>query len=818
MRLQLGVSVSFFVFIVCSTALSSSAFLSPSNIIPSTATKDSTKTVTTSASIPSVTSYEPCLLASRAIASFSSLRPSAPLQTIPAEIAYNCLKSVPIVKHDALRLVTDLAPYFELQSTIGILKKPPSGYLLPGVYLVGGLERIKSNIENGIYTSEYDFGLDLHTLVLSAHDGHFNFGPDIFSGVFLFRRNQSLASVSRDGLELPKIYLQQDLLRSENGSFIPSPVISIDGKDAVSFLQDWSFGTFEAQDPDAAYNGMFSSPAAQSAEFTPRFFASSLYPGAATTFTFENGTTRSFPNVAVALIKLKGIKSGKDLYNKVVKAEASATLSSSSAPRSSATPLPTGYPRPVVKHSSNLISGFFLQDSVYNDIAVLSVSAFLRKGSIAEVQEFQRVLQEFLVKAKRSKKTKLIIDLQANGGGFVSLGVELFAQLFPSLPPYSGRNMRANKANAVLGEMISGLNATSQVHEVDLEYNFTANPVVRLVSTPYNYREDVLPDGSATYGSWSQVFGPTVTSHDNFTNVFRSNFSDPLWINDARLIATGTRDRVGVAQPFAAKDIVIISDGNCASTCATFSEYMKTQVGVPTIAVGGRPQYGPMQGVGGVKGAEVDTLAAFFNGVELAYSQAPPNLLERLNDTVLGEFSHYPTLRATTARFNFLNNIRRGDTSATPLQFVYEAADCRFFYTAEMLANISTVWTRVAHMAFGNSSSPQQNWTRNPRCVRGSTGHRSAVSVGGSNNTDYAGSAPPAGAKGRAQLPLLSDGTRMGWRLKLNGSSTNETGRYRGATISPVPYSSSAPRVANDSHATKVLAAALSLILGFMLS
>lgn len=131
-----------------------------------------------------------------------------PVPTIPAEIAYNCLQSIPLVKKDALQLVTNLAPYFELQSTIGFLKDPPSGYLLPGVDLMGGLARIESHVRDGVYTSEYDFELDLYTLVLSAHDGHFNYYPDIFSRVFVFRRTQILASVSRDGLDLPKIYLQ----------------------------------------------------------------------------------------------------------------------------------------------------------------------------------------------------------------------------------------------------------------------------------------------------------------------------------------------------------------------------------------------------------------------------------------------------------------------------------------------------------------------------------------------------------------------------------------------------------------------------------
>lgn len=382
-------------------------------------------------------------------------------------------------------------------------------------------------------------------------------------------------------------------------------MVLIDGKNAVAFLQDWAFGVIEIQDPDAAYNSLFSSFADEILGLNPLFLFFPLYPGATTTYSFENGTTKSFPNKAIPLRDLKGIRSGKDLYTKVLDAEVSPTPSSSSTSTKSELPLPTGYPLPVVKHSSNIISGFFLKDSVYNDVAVLSVPSFNPRNttnSFPETQEFQKTLQEFLAEAKKSRKTKLIIDVQGNGGGSIALGVELFAQLFPSLTAYSGRNLRATQVNEILGQIVSGINASSQAYKVDIDYNFTANPNAAIAASPYNYRQDVLPDGSASYASWSEVFGPVVTSHDNLTNVFRSNYTDPLWVNEAQLIITGTGNRTGFAQPFAASNIVILSDGICGSTCATFAEYMKTQVGVPTIVAGGRPQYGPMQGVGGVKG------------------------------------------------------------------------------------------------------------------------------------------------------------------------------------------------------------------------
>ncbi len=50
---------------------------------------------------------------------------------------------------------------------------------------------------------------------------------------------------------------------------------------------------------------------------------------------------------------------------------------------------------------------------------------------------------------------------------------------------------------------------------------------------------------------------------------------------------------------------VQLSDGICASTCALFVDFMTLDAGVRTFTVGGRPQFGPTQPVGGTKGSQV---------------------------------------------------------------------------------------------------------------------------------------------------------------------------------------------------------------------
>jgi hypothetical protein len=59
---------------------------------------------------------------------------------------------------------------------------------------------------------------------------------------------------------------------------------------------------------------------------------------------------------------------------------------------------------------------------------------------------------------------------------------------------------------------------------------------------------------------------------------------------------------------------------------------------------------------------------------------------------------------------NLRNQIRASDT--TPLQFHYEAASCRIFYTLDNVYKMSKLWRDTVSAAFDDRS----------RCVQGSTG------------------------------------------------------------------------------------------------
>jgi len=66
------------------------------------------------------------------------------------------------------------------------------------------------------------------------------------------------------------------------------------------------------------------------------------------------------------------------------------------------------------------------------------------------------------------------------------------------------------------------------------------------------------------------------------------------------------------------------------------------------------------------------------------------------NNTVLGKYNDLAYLRSTNAVVNARDGIRKGDESQTPLQFLYQPANCRIFYTPEMVVDETAIWKTVA--------------------------------------------------------------------------------------------------------------------------
>ncbi|KAF9629447.1 Peptidase S41 [Lasiodiplodia theobromae] len=701
------------------------------------------------------TAGSPCASVSALAASQTAASPSA-TPTVPAGLAYECINSVPINQTAALNLIKTSRPYWEWQSTLAYLKDPPAEYvekIQDAIDVFAELDDLEAKVADGTITKEYEFGYTLYRILQRTHDGHFVYVPDSVGGIFNFGRPLPLVSVSDDGASAPKPYVYPDVLASvlHNATFTPSAVSQIDGEAAATWLENWSqYGSL--QDRDALYNNVFYELAVVSlgssgsgmGTFTGGGRGRWVYPGANTTLSFENGTEYTMQNFAKVLVPFDGVDSGEALYKTffttpqdtsfhngepestaaAASSSAAAATSTSSSATATATPAP-GYPPPVVRMSTNYIGGYYIDDDpAYADVAVLGVASFVGGSGQAE---FQSTAREFLAEARAAGKTKLVIDVSANGGGTILLGYDLFKQLFPAIDAFAAADRaRATEALDLLGEKFSDIAAGVPRTLEGVETNETLYELeADVVSSYLNFRTDTKPDGTA-FGSWADKFGPVPSAKgDEYTDLSRWNLSDVLTpFNSGDIWVTGYGEGVkNATQPFKAEDIVVMTDGYCASTCTIFSRLMQDLAGVKYVAMGGRSPSSSSstpitQAIGGVKGTNNWPWDYIQYNVGLAYSYANTTEQDYFDTTSLADYNdQLPFLRAaagTAYNVNFRDGIKKDDfEERTPTQFVYEPADCRVYWTREMTVDVTAAWKAVADSAWGYGES---------KCVAGGLG------------------------------------------------------------------------------------------------
>ncbi|KAH6638944.1 peptidase S41 family protein [Boeremia exigua] len=659
--------------------------------------------------------------------------------SVEAELAYACLKSVPIDTEAANITVNSIKQMTEFQSTLAYLKDPPTGWPNEPVDLMAGLDDIASRVNDGTYTNEYDFENDIAALFIKAHDGHLNFNGMAYGGAFRWRRNLNIAliSASRDGSAVPQVWSLGDFNASQTG-YEPSPITQINGQDVQEFLQAEADKT-AYHDPDTRYQSLFFMASAESyGLFTsPRF-----YPGPTTSVTYENGTTNEYLNAAVILQSelWSIISSPQDFYDTYITPTQTSSGLTVKKRDPNSLPLhldnprdheiqgyntiqhgaaPLYYPEPVIAHSGEIVplAGFFINAGV-GEVGVLVVGTF-NTNDTAEAQEFQQVTEDFIAEARSRGVSRMIIDVRQNGGGKVISGYDMYKQFFPDQQPQTQSRWRGHQASEVFGESISAFRS------------MTISNAALYVS-PFSKAAYVDADGN-DFGSWSDMYPPVRHNNDQFTSLLKYNLSDPFTTSNEILAigitVTGYGDRSSfTTPPFRAEDIVILSDGNCASTCAIFLELMVQQSGVRTIAVGGRPQSGPMVPVGGTKGTLVlpseflQTLAGYAIS-EFTDSRQEQRDWARFVPNTFG-------IAVTDASINFQDNIRAGKEGAgVPTQFLNDTASCRIFYQPEMYLNVSALWAKTAEVAWGNNGALDEG-----ACVSGSVTTRDQQTGGGDGN------------------------------------------------------------------------------------
>lgn len=196
------------------------------------------------------------------------------------------------------------------------------------------------------------------------------------------------------------------------------------------------------QDPDASYNNLFYSHATQLGGSLGNFFsAKGVYPGPSTNITFENGTSKTYENKAAFVANFRNVEDGQTFYDQFCSGEINGGMqrkrelimaqpieTQRRAPaKKAARPF---YPKAAFDIEIPDIAGYFL-DGDYDDTAVLSISSFAgsAENGMPHFTEFSGLIEDFLARSKKEKKSKLVIDVTGNGGGSVFLGYDAFKQV-----------------------------------------------------------------------------------------------------------------------------------------------------------------------------------------------------------------------------------------------------------------------------------------------------------------------------------------------------------------------------------------------------
>ncbi|PMD66794.1 uncharacterized protein K444DRAFT_698937 [Hyaloscypha bicolor E] len=597
-------------------------------------------------------------------------------------MAHDCLVSVPLAKEAALALVDAIEPYMVWQSGTNLAdivsdpayKDPPADYFYPPHDIFAYLASVKTNLQNDQYANEYEFQQDLYQIWARSHDGHFVFYPDLLTKAFEWARQLGLVSISKDGSSLPEIKTFEDVLSSPSTA---SVVTKINGVDAVTYVGNLIYQASLNQDADAAYNSTFFKKVFNASGIGDGYFSSGgraryVYPSADTTFTFANGTVITLNNIAMVKGDFAGVVDGPSFFTRFCNATGTAEPSEPAVAvkSSGAGVVAPGYPTPIEITLDGVVSGYYLNGTGYEDVAVMSLLSFESEDFI----EFQQIEQKFLADAVRDGKTKLIVDLSANG--YILQGYDLFRQLFPSIIQGGYTRWRESDIFLTVAEIFSAQSAnftpiSASVENINqYEATFNKGYDLNFTNQPFLTFED--------------KFAPHVYKGDNYTDPLTT--SDPNFGVGTNI--TGFNSRTNFTQPFLPENIILLLDGFCASICTIFTEFMRTQAGVKSIAMGGRPTAGLIQGVGGIKGAESLGWSNVLGYAKDVNQTATPD-----QEKVLARLTDIPISRSSSSGLNVRDNILPDHVNdGLPAQYVVEYSECRLYYTEPMVTDVTATW------------------------------------------------------------------------------------------------------------------------------
>lgn len=266
-----------------------------------------------------------------------------------------------------------------------------------------------------------------------------------------------------------------------------SPLESINGTEVAEYLE--SYASLQSlQDRDAQYNRVFPT-LARSVTNTPTnangiwYTTTDWTDGSHLGLKYSNGTTQTVEKTASPKERYFSYQNGTELYNVNCLPQSLPSASSSSSGAEEASEI-SGLPDTEWRNSDNSIAGYFSSLTGLEDAGIMFLPTFS-----SSPQEAAQVATDFLRNATAAGKKNILIDVAANPGGYMSIGIDLFRIFFPDAFPYTATRYRAHDAAKYLTK------AYSRDTELDS-------------SNVFAYKQMVRPDQKSGFSSWEDLYGP----------------------------------------------------------------------------------------------------------------------------------------------------------------------------------------------------------------------------------------------------------------------------------------------------------------------
>ncbi|KAF8533212.1 hypothetical protein BDD12DRAFT_504576 [Trichophaea hybrida] len=650
---------------------------------------------------------------------------------VPATAALSCLKSVPFSEPEAIELISNLRLFTNFIASQGYYPTPTNPSLeIPPFNINSTINTIEFRARSGSYNNGFEFWREISLAYTGFRDGHMAFQPLCGGSAFSWYHEYPIVSIG--GREIYTIVPDTQTSNSSRSTSarLGKKVTHINGQDSVEYLLEMSKiqpDLFLYFDEDVRWNGLMTWPSNTAGVFANRTHwvgeeEEKLH------LTFESGEevtvewkavysgsgaftdTKSFtaeacylhpelykfqsPKVAGPLLKDdptgdKYVSEYSSVLSKIASSTEISTATTTSAsiteiPTSSATttdaptstvtdfPTPTtslvGYPTPLARGPDDTLI-FFPDPDNSPSVAVLRIPTF----DVAEnaTTAWHAFLNATLTTLGSRGVSKLVIDVSDNPGGNIELPKRVMRMLFP--------------------KSLSGVVGTEPDYNFEWRYHSALAKMVRAAADDYtpNFAESRFVNlTGGNFSSIDEILGPYYDSKpdDYFTTI---------GIPRADLLTPDLEDLFPWKNFFEKEDVVVVSNGQCSSSCHFLVEFLM-QFGVRSYALGGRGGYRNMQAVGGTK-----------TGVIVTYDVLVLDTFKMFGDTT--DQKDLPKIPATlygSARVSMENAFRPG-ADEIPLFFTYTPACRKIPITKKMATDINEVWRVVKEVAWGEGQVTQ---------------------------------------------------------------------------------------------------------------